>query len=313
MSIPSVSTDPLGYTEFDSGVQPSFIVAQRDPTTNDVKPYGTQWENTSASPKDIFQTTGNGVWINITNGGGGSGIVTINGDSGSITGSVVTIKGATAAITFAGSGSTLLASLTGNVPGLFYGNSGSTVAVSNGLHLTGSGSVFTSATPGSGIVTFQGLGTTDFHASSGTATAASNAISIVGTGGITTTGSGSTITIAGSGGGGTTWNFTSTSATLVKSNAYYVSGTGITLTMPNDGSSNFGDTITVFVSPNSAAVVTLDASPSVQQFFGASLPATGKATLSLSKGSSIQVVYEATAESKSGWAILYQTGTVSYT
>jgi hypothetical protein len=43
----------------------------------------------------------------VTSGGGGSGIITIDGDSGSVTGSVVTISGGTTGLTTTGSGSIL--------------------------------------------------------------------------------------------------------------------------------------------------------------------------------------------------------------
>lgn len=79
MSVGFVSGDPLNNLT-NLYQRPIFISANRPPTTNDLQPPGTFWEDGSASPKLIYQTTGTGVW-SLTNSTS-SDLNTLTGDSG---------------------------------------------------------------------------------------------------------------------------------------------------------------------------------------------------------------------------------------
>ncbi len=69
-------------TGVDSFVYPQFIgYAQRAPSTNDVYNPGTQWQDNSVNPFVIYETTGAGIWYQIT-GGGTAGVSSVNGSNG---------------------------------------------------------------------------------------------------------------------------------------------------------------------------------------------------------------------------------------
>lgn len=79
-------------TGVDSFVYPQFIGnALRAPSTNDIQNPGTRWQNNAVNPPVIYETTGAGVWYQIT--GGASGITSITGSSNQINAS--TVSGAT--------------------------------------------------------------------------------------------------------------------------------------------------------------------------------------------------------------------------
>lgn len=85
----------------------------RDPSSTDTNyPIGKRWINTIDSTEwslnglTSFNGTTTANWQQ-SSGSGSSGIVTINGNSGSITGSTVTINGGSTGLTTSGSGSTM--------------------------------------------------------------------------------------------------------------------------------------------------------------------------------------------------------------
>ena len=57
------SGNPLGYVGIDFNQNPTFISADRAPTSQDLYVNGTRWEDGSASPKKIYTTTGAGNWV----------------------------------------------------------------------------------------------------------------------------------------------------------------------------------------------------------------------------------------------------------
>lgn len=137
---------------------------------------------------------------------GSSGVTTIDGDAGSMTGTTVTISGGATGLTTSASGASM------SIVGVLLpanGGTGTNAAATSGHLLIGNGTTYTSAAPtsGTGITVGLGAGTMSVStsalltatSSSGTATASSNNISFVGASGISTSATGSTVTITGSG------------------------------------------------------------------------------------------------------------------
>lgn len=75
MSTPS-PVDPLSYVGINEYTQPYFYNADRAPTSDDLYPPGTRWQDSSSDPADIYTTLGNGVW---TLGGNNSATTTEEG------------------------------------------------------------------------------------------------------------------------------------------------------------------------------------------------------------------------------------------
>ena len=102
-----ISSDPLN--NLTSVYQrPIFIPANRPPTTNDVQPAGTQWEDGSASPKLIYITTGAGSWAQ--SGASASTLDTLTASSGGALTPVannINILGTANQVTTTGSGATI--------------------------------------------------------------------------------------------------------------------------------------------------------------------------------------------------------------
>lgn len=62
MSVPSVSSNPLGYVGIDTTITPQVISAQRAPTANDIYPPGWEWCDRSQNPFNLYITQGQGNW-----------------------------------------------------------------------------------------------------------------------------------------------------------------------------------------------------------------------------------------------------------
>lgn len=75
MSTPSTSLDPLSYQGIDQYTQPYFYNAERAPSSQDLYPPGTRWQDSSVSPRVIYETTGAGDWQATSSS---TGIETIN-------------------------------------------------------------------------------------------------------------------------------------------------------------------------------------------------------------------------------------------
>lgn len=58
---------PYDAAGIDNYSHPIFINAQRAPTTQDIKPPGTRWQDSSVNPGVIYQTSGAGNWLVDTN------------------------------------------------------------------------------------------------------------------------------------------------------------------------------------------------------------------------------------------------------
>ena len=159
----------------------------------------------------------------------GGGISTLAGNTGSATGSTVTVSGDGTVISTSGSGSTL--SITSTAIRTVNGGTGSAVSSSNAITITGSGVISTSGT--SATLTISSTAANVINATSGSATASSNAFSIVGSGTVSTSATGSTVTVT-----GTPYfafnNQNSSTVTMAVNNAYLVNNgaTLVTLTLP---------------------------------------------------------------------------------
>ncbi len=99
--------------------RPILINALRDPrdigdypTSADIQPPGTQWENSSTTPATLWKTAGNGYWYK----GDSQNLSKLTGNTGEATPDAdqnINIVGTTGQIDVVGSGSTLTLSLTG--------------------------------------------------------------------------------------------------------------------------------------------------------------------------------------------------------
>lgn len=104
-------------------------------------------------------------------GGGGSGITIIQGNTGSITGSTVTIQG-TGPLSTAGALTTM--TITTTAANVINATSGTATASSNAFTVVGAGTVSTSATGSTLTITGAGGGMTWNNVTSGTQTFANN-------------------------------------------------------------------------------------------------------------------------------------------
>jgi hypothetical protein len=100
-----------------------------------------------------------------------SGISTLNGNSGSATGSTVTLSGA-GDVTTSATGSTV--TITGSGVTTLHSGSGDATASSNAMTISGSGGVTTSATGSTVTISVSGIGLTWTSVASGTVALASN-------------------------------------------------------------------------------------------------------------------------------------------
>lgn len=62
MSVPSVSSNPLGYMGIDQYVTPQVITAKRAPASTDIYPAGYEWLDQSQNPANLYITSGGGNW-----------------------------------------------------------------------------------------------------------------------------------------------------------------------------------------------------------------------------------------------------------
>lgn len=93
----------------DAYVYPQFIgYALRAPTTQDIYPPGTRWQNNAVNPAVIYETTGAGIWYSIAGGGGVFNSLTVTG--------VTNINTTGAAVTNIGTGGTDVVNI-GNATG----------------------------------------------------------------------------------------------------------------------------------------------------------------------------------------------------
>jgi hypothetical protein len=171
---------------------------------NNVSPGTSGWVLTSngAAAQPTFQA----------NAGGGIG--TINGDSGSITGSTVTINGGTTGLTTSGSSATM--NLTGT---LVVANGGTGAATFTAYSVLCAGTTSTGA-----FQNVSGLGTTGYV--------------------LTSNGAGALPTWQAASGGGLAWSVITADQSITVANGYICNKAGLlTLTLP--ASANIGDTFEV--------------------------------------------------------------------
>src|SRR5579864_520414 len=105
MSIGFITQDPLNNLT-NLYQRPIFIMSNRLPTSADVQPAGTQWQNGLGGT--IYQTPGSGVWNPISSAAGT--LSTLTGDSGgaiSPSSGNITLAGTAHQLTTVGSGSTI--------------------------------------------------------------------------------------------------------------------------------------------------------------------------------------------------------------
>jgi hypothetical protein len=180
-SIAATSESPLGYMGLDPFINPPFITANRPPTINDVQLAGTQWEDRSANPKNIYETTGSGLWA--LSGSSTSALNTLTGGSGGVitpSSGNINILGTANQIASVGSSPSITLSLIGpyapttyTAHGVLVGEGSSsivaTAAGTNGqvlLGSTGADPVFATLTSTDGSITFTpGAGTLNLSAS----------------------------------------------------------------------------------------------------------------------------------------------------
>jgi hypothetical protein len=102
-------------TGVDAYVYPQFIgYAQRAPTTQDIYPAGTKWQNNAVNPAVIYITTGSGLWYSIAGAGASLTSLTVNGPT-TLTGTT-NINTTGAAATSIGTGGTGVVNI-GNATG----------------------------------------------------------------------------------------------------------------------------------------------------------------------------------------------------
>ena len=186
-------------------------------------------------------TSGSGSIITVT--AASSGIGTLNGDSGSATGSTVTIAGAgsvstsatASTVTVTGSGATTLHSDTGDAT---VSSNAFTIAGGTGIATTATGSTLTVAIDGSAV------GETITGDTGGALSPTAGNWNIVGAGTVSTSGSGSTLTITGTG-GSFTWNeVVGTTQAMAVNNGYILNnGSEVTATLPSTAA--VGDIVAV--------------------------------------------------------------------
>jgi len=100
----------------DGYVYPQFIgYANRAPTTQDIYPPGTRWQDNSVNPAVIYQTTGAGVWYSDASSGGSFTSLTVTGTT-TLTGTtnINTSGSAVTTIGTGGTGAVNIGNATGN-------------------------------------------------------------------------------------------------------------------------------------------------------------------------------------------------------
>lgn len=127
----------------DAYVYPQFIgYALRAPTTQDIYPAGTRWQDNSVNPAIIYQTTGAGLWYVDTSAGGSFTSLTVIGPS--------TLTGITN-INTTGSGVTSIG--TGGTGAVNIGNATGNTAVTGNIVASGSITAGTGVTATTGNIT----------------------------------------------------------------------------------------------------------------------------------------------------------------
>lgn len=99
----------------DGYVYPQFIgYAQRAPTSQDIYPPGTRWQNNAVSPAVIYETTGAGAWYSIAGGGESLTSLTVTGPTVLTGGTLINSSGsANTTIGTGGTGTTFIGNATG--------------------------------------------------------------------------------------------------------------------------------------------------------------------------------------------------------
>lgn len=101
----------------DGYVYPQFIgYAMRAPSTQDVYPAGTRWQDNSVNPAIIYQTTGGGIWYSDASASGSFTTLVVTPGPVSLTGttSINTSGAAVTSINTGGTGALNLGNATGN-------------------------------------------------------------------------------------------------------------------------------------------------------------------------------------------------------
>jgi hypothetical protein len=192
---------------------------------------GPVWLKVVATPQ--ANTSPNYTLEYPSSGSGGSGITTIDGNSGSVTGSTITINGGSTGLTTSSAGTTL--SLGGTL-GTGYGGTGLSTTTDSAILYTSSGGVpaWTAAMTNGQLL----IGSTGADPVLTTLTEGDN---------ITITNAAGSITIAASGGGGgpTYVNQTTDAATLAPNTVYINNNTSGVTTFSLPVSAAVGDTYTI--------------------------------------------------------------------
>jgi len=190
----------------------------------------------------VDRTVDSGTWVQM-GAGGGTGILTVTGDSGGSVGpdgaNNINLLGGTN-VTVAGNGgtNTLAINLGGAIASSFPTMAGIAIPAAGALTITGTGGITTSGAGSTVTITAGATIPTTFTENAGSATPSANNLNILGAAGITTSGAGSTVTITAGVTIPTTFTADAGSATPAANNLNIL-GAGSTTT------SGAGSTITI--------------------------------------------------------------------
>ncbi len=237
----------------------------------------------------VDRTATSGTWVQM-GAGGGTGILTVTGDSGGAVGpdgaNNINLLGGTN-VTVAGNAglNTLTVTLGGAIASSFPTMAGTAIPAAGALTITGTGGITTSGAGSTVTITAGATVPTTFTEDAGSATPAANNLNILGAAGITTSGAGSTVTITAGATIPTTFTADAGSATPAANNLNILgagstttSGAGSTITINSTGGGLSWNLITV-VGPTAMTVnmgyIADVASPSVCLFNLPVAPAFG--------------------------------------